>query len=159
MELLMHRQISHTIRSELKTIKIILFIILRLFWTTIIFVDKFFGILLVFASFLQTYDIYSSHILFFYFFLLQKSFCIYVVLVPLISLSHFNNNLLLYLVSRLGFFDHKLSQYSHSFSYFLHFFKKIYNEKFHKTLPLSTKLEPFIMLIASYLLIYQKWIL
>ena len=70
--------------------------------------DNFFGILLVFASFLQTYcDIYSFHILFFNFFLLQISFCIYLLLVPLFSLC---------------FFDNKLNQYSqrnyiHSFLY------------------------------------------
>ena len=52
--------------------------------------DKFFDILLAFVSFLQTYyDIYFSHILFFYFFLFQLSFCIYLLLVPLISLFLF----------------------------------------------------------------------
>ena len=56
----------------LKIIKIFLFIVLRLFLSHDKFVDNLFGMLLVFASFLQTYyDIYSSHILFSYFFLLQ----------------------------------------------------------------------------------------
>ena len=74
--------------------------------------DNFFDILLVFAYFLQTYcDIYSFHILSFYFFLLQLSFCIYFLPVRLISLYHFYNNLLLYLVPNLCFFDNKLNQH------------------------------------------------
>ena len=56
--------------------------------------DNFFDILLVFFSFLQLYcDIYFSHILFFYFFLLQRSFFIYLLPVLLISLYNFHNNL------------------------------------------------------------------
>ena len=109
------------------------------------FFDKIFGILLIFASFLMTYcNIYSSHILFFYFFLIQISVCIYLLLVPLFSLC---------------FFDNKFNQYSqwnciHSFLYTT---KKIYKKKnYDKTPLLSAKLEPFIMLIASSLLIYQK---
>ena len=55
--------------------------------------DNFFDILLVFAFFLQTYfGICFFHILSFYFFLLQISFCIYLLLAPLIFLYHFRNN-------------------------------------------------------------------
>ena len=72
-----------------------------------------------FASFLQTYyDIYSFHILSFYFYLLQISFYIYFLLAPLIFLYHSHNNLLLYLVLVLCFSDNKLC--------YLFF---IYNEK------------------------------
>ena len=80
--------------------------------------DIFFDILLVSVSFLQTYyDAYSSHILSFYFFLLQISFFTYLSLVLLISLYYFYINLLLYLVLRFAFFDNKLNQWSHSFLY------------------------------------------
>ena len=66
--------------------------------------NNFFDILLVFVSFLRTYcEICFFHILSFYFYLLQISFCIYLLLALLISLYQFHNNLLLYLVSRLGF--------------------------------------------------------
>ena len=60
---------------------------------------------------------------------------------------------LLYLVSHLGFFDNKLNQYSDSFLYIT---KKFITKKTYKTPFLSAKLEPFIMLIASFLLTYQK---
>ena len=117
-------------------------------FTIILLID----ILLFFFSFLQTYqDIYFSHILFFIFFLLQICFCIYLLPVFLISLCHFHNNPLLYLVSRLSFFDNMLNKHSNSFLYIT---KKIYKKPL-----LSTKLEPFIMLIASSLLMYQTLIL
>ena len=83
---------------------------------------------------------YLFHILFFYFFLHQISFLIYLWLALLIFLYHFHNNLFLYLVSYLCFFDNKSNQWS-----CIHI--------------LSTKLQPIIMLIASSLLIYQKSIL
>ena len=68
--------------------------------------NKFFDILLVFASFLQTYyDVYSLHILFLYFFLLQIGLPIYLLPAPLISLYYFYNNLLLYLVSSIHYFN------------------------------------------------------
>ena len=105
-------------------------------FTIILLID----ILLFFFSFLQTYyDIYFSHILFFIFFLLQICFCIYLLPVFLISLCHFHNNPLLYLVSRLSFFDNMLNKHSNSFLYIT---KKIYKKPL-----LSTKLEPFIMLL------------
>ena len=113
----MYRQISHTIKSQ-KTIKIIFIYYLETFLNHDNFFDNFFGILLIFASFLMTYcDIYSSHILFFYFFLLQISVCIYLLLVPLFSLC---------------FFDNKFNQYSqwnciHSFLYTT---KKMYKNFF-----------------------------
>ena len=67
---------------------------------------------------------------------------------------YFYNNLLLYLASRLDFSDNKLNQYSHSFLYIT---KKVYNKKYiYKTPLLSAKLELFLMLIASFLHIYQK---
>ena len=112
---------------------------------------NFFDILLVLVSFLQTYyDICFFHILSFCFFLIQISFCIYLLLAVLIFLYCSDNlllflNLLLYLVSHLCFFDNK---FSHSFF--------IYSKKNYKTPFLSIKLELFIMLIASSLLIYQK---
>ena len=61
---------------------------------------------------------------------------------------HFHNNLLRCLVLRLSFFDNKLNQHIHSFLYVI--------KKFYKTPLLLTKLEPFMMLIASSFLIYQK---
>ena len=138
---------AYTIRSQLKNHFVYYFI------ETFLPLDNFFDILLIFFSFFQTYyNIYSSNILFFYFFLLQISFCIYLLLAPLISLYHFHNNLFLYLVSRLGLFDNTLNQ--HSDSLFFYIIKKIYKAPF-----LSIKLEPLIMLTASSLLIYQKWIL
>ena len=77
--------------------------------------DNFFDILLVFF-FLQTnYGMYSSHNLSFCFFLLQISFCIYLLLAVLIFFYHFHNNILLYLVSLLGFFDNRLNQHSRVF--------------------------------------------
>ena len=113
--------------------------------------DNFFDILLVFVSFLQTYyNIYSSHILFLFFSSLDK--ILYLSLACSLNLLyHFHNNLLLYLVSRLGFFDNRLNKHSHSFLYII--------KKNYKTPLLPAKLEPFVMLIASFLLIYQKWIL
>ena len=78
----------------------------------------------------------------FYFFIFQISFCIYLLLALLIFFYHFHNNLLLYLVLRLSFFDNKLN------STLTHF---IYNEKIYKTPLLSVKLEPFIISIASSL--------
>ena len=119
-------------------------IILRLFSLAIIFFD----IPLVFVSFLQAYRICFFHTLSFCFFVLQVSFCINPLLALLIFLYYFYNNLLLYLVSHLCFFDNK---FSHSFF--------IYSKKNYKTPFLSIKLELFIMLIASSLLIYQKLIL
>ena len=96
----------------------------------IIFFKILFDILLVFVSFLQTYyDTYSFHILSFYFFLLQISFCIYLLPALLITLCYFYSNLLLYLVSNLCFFDNKLNQCSHSFLYIP---KKYIYKKNHK---------------------------
>ena len=93
--------------------------------------DNFFDILLIFVFFLQTYrDICSSHILSFYFFFLQISFCIYLLLAFIMSLYHFYNNLLLYLVSRLGFFDNKLNQRIHSF--FIYTIKKNIKHPFYQ---------------------------
>ena len=107
---------------------------------------NFFDILLVFVFFLQTYyDICFFQIFSFHFYLLQISFVIYHLLALLIFLYRFHNNLLPYLVSHLCFFDNK---FSHSF--FIH------NNKNYKTPILSIKLELFIKLIASSLLIYQK---
>ena len=105
--------------------------------------NNFLDILLVFVSFLQICcGIYSSYILFFIFFLLQMSFYINFLLSLLISLHYCYSNLLLYLVTNLCFFDGKLNQYSH-------LFLNITKKKNYKTLLLSTKLELFIMLIAS----------
>ena len=94
--------------------------------------DNFFDILLVFVSFLQTYyDIYSSHILFLFFSSLDK--ILYLSLACSLNLFyHFHNNLLLYLVSCLGFFDNKLNQHFqwnciHSFLYVI---KKLQNTDF-----------------------------
>ena len=71
----------------LKIIKIFLFIVLRLFLSHDKFVDNLFGMLLVFASFLQTYyDIYSSHILFFKFFSSSDKF-LHLSLACLLNLS------------------------------------------------------------------------
>ena len=71
---------------------------------------NFFDILLAFVSFLQAYyDICFSHILCFCFSILQISVYIYFLLDHLTSLYHFDNNLLLYLVSLLCFSDNKLN--------------------------------------------------
>ena len=81
---------------------------------------NFFDILLVFVFFLRTYyDICFNHIFAFHFFLLQISFCIYLLFSLLIFLYHFYN-LLLYLVSHLCFFDNKFLQRSCTHSLFMH---------------------------------------
>ena len=101
---------------------------------------NFFDILLAFVSFLQAYyDICFSHILCFCFSILQISVYIYFLLDHLTSLYHFDNNLLLYLVSLLCFSDNKLN---HSLF--------IYNKKNYKTPFLLTKLE---LLIIVYCII------
>ena len=121
---------------------ILLIIILRHFSLTAIFFD----ILLVFVSVVKTYyDMCFLHILSFCFFLLQIAFCIYILLALLIFLYRFHYSLLLYLVSRLCFFDNK---FSHSLF--------IYSKKNYKTPFLSTKLELYIMLITSLLVHDQK---
>ena len=120
-----------------------------------------FDILLVFAAFLQTYcDTYSSHILFFYFFL-QISFYIYLLPALIISL-YFYSNLLLYLLSNLCFFDSKLSYHPerdciHSFLYITE--KKYYFNwcfiwiKIHiYNAPLSYVTELFNLFKPSFLL-------
>ena len=90
-------------------IKSLVIIMFRFFCFSIFFLVFFFGILLVFASFHQAYyDIYFFVIPFFYFYLLQISFYIYLLLALLIFLYHFLSNLLLYLVLFLCFFDNKL---------------------------------------------------
>ena len=67
---------------------------------------NFFDILLVFISFLQTYcGICFFHILSFSSYLPERNFCIYLLLALLILFYHFHSNLLLYLLSRLCFFD------------------------------------------------------
>ena len=86
--------------------------ILRLFLPS----DNFFDIILVFVFF-PHYDICFFLIFSFYFFLLQLSFYIYLSLAILIFLHHFHNNLLLYLVSHLCFFDNKLNELSDSILY------------------------------------------
>ena len=107
-----------------------------------------FDILLVFVSFLQTYyDIFFFHIFAFHFIVLEIRFCIYVLLALLIFPYHFYNNLLLYLVSDLYFYN-KFLQKTHSFF--------TYDKNNYKTPFLSFKLELFIMLTASSLLIQQK---
>ena len=73
--------------------------------------------------------------------------------VGLPQMTGYARKFMLYLVSRLCFFDNKLIQWICARSFF------IYNKKKYKTPFLSTKLELFIMLIASSLLIYQKLIL
>ena len=129
--------------------KLFHYYILRLFSFIIIFLIFF----SLFSSLQKSCDIYFFHILFLIFFLLQTSFCIYLLLIPLIYLYYFYNNLLLCLTPHLGFFDNKLNHYFqwnciHSFLYIA--------KKSYKIPLLSTKLEPFTMLIASSLLIYQK---
>ena len=121
---------------------------LKLFCLAIIFSRSF--SLCFFSSDILQY-LFFPYSLFFIFFLLQISSCIYLFRASLISLYHFHKNILLYLVSCLCFFDIKLNQHSHSF---LCIIKRKYKTPF-----LSIKLEPFIMLIASSLLIYQKLIL
>ena len=86
--------------------------ILRLFLPS----DNFFDIILVFVFF-PHYDICFFLIFSFYFFLLQVNFYIYLSLAILIFLHHFHNNLLLYLVSHLCFFDNKLNELSDSILY------------------------------------------
>ena len=87
--------------------------------------ENIFDILLVFVFFLLlTYcGICFFHILFLHFFLLQISFCIYLLFALIIFLYHFHNNLLLYLISRLCFFDNKLIQ-RNSPHYFLYIVKQ-----------------------------------
>ena len=81
------------------------------------------NILLAFVSFLQTYcGICFFHMSsFFFFFLLQISFCVYLSHALLIFLYNFYNNLLLYLISRLCFFDNKSNQrsFTHPFLYII----------------------------------------
>ena len=116
---------AYTIRSQLKNHFVYYFI------ETFLPLDNFFDILLIFFSFFQTYyNIYSSNILFFYFFLLQISFCIYLLLAPLISLYHFHNNFLLYSVSRLCFFDNNLNQHTYSLLYII---KKFIKHPFYRS--------------------------
>ena len=104
-----------------------------------------FDIPLVIVFFLQIYrGICLSHFLSFCFFLLQISFCIYFLPALLLFLYCFHNNILLYLVLHLCFFDNKST---HSFF--------IYSKNY-KTPFLSIKLELFIMITASYLLKCQK---
>ena len=118
----MMNKFKYTIKSQLKNYFIHYYI------ETFLPRDNFFAILLVLGFFLQTYcSICFFHILFFYFFLLQINFCIYLLLALLIFLYHFHNNLLLYLVSRLCFFDNKLIQRSCSQRNFTHSFF-IYNK-------------------------------
>ena len=113
-----------------------------IFWSH----GNFFWCSFSFVSFLQTYyGICSFHVLSFYICLLQISFCIYLLLALLTFFNHFHNTLLLYLVSRLCFFDNKLC-----YSFF------VYNKKNYKTPILSNKLELFIMLIALSLLITES---
>ena len=108
--------------------------------------DKFFDILLIFFFFRHITIFIFSKFSFFYVFLLQISFCIYLLLVLLISLHQFHNDLQLYLVSCLNFFDNRLNRHFHPFLYII---KKNYKP------PLSsTKLEPLIILIASSLLAF-----
>ena len=98
MDFIMYRQIPHIIKSPIKNYCV------ETFLSRDNIFDNFFDILLAFVSFPQTYyNVYFSHIFFFNFFLLQISFYIYFLLVLLIFLYYFHNNLLLYLVSRLGF--------------------------------------------------------
>ena len=80
------------------------------YFSTLLLLDIFaFDIILIFASFLQTYfDIYFFHILSFSLYLLQISFFIYFLLAPLAFFYHFHSNLLLYLALFLCFFDNKL---------------------------------------------------
>ena len=105
---------AYTIKSQLKNYFIHYYI------ETFLPRDNFFDILLVFVSFLQTYcGICFFHILSFYFFLLQISFCIYLLLALLILLYHFHKNLLLYLVLSPDFFDNKLNQHVQSVLYII----------------------------------------
>ena len=117
----MMNKFKYTIKSQLKNYFIHYYI------ETFLPRDNFFAILLVLGFFLQTYcSICFFHILFFYFFLLQINFCIYLLLALLIFLYHFHYNLLLYLVSHICFFDNKLNQRNciqrsctHSFLYII----------------------------------------
>ena len=128
-----------TIKITIK--KTILFIIiLRLFSIAISFLIFFKSFVFSFRHIVvSVFSIFSLFI----FFLLQISFCIYLLLAALIFLYHFHSNLLLYLVSRLCFFD-KLNQRNciHSFLYMI--------KKTYETPILSTKLEWFI--ISAHLL-------
>ena len=122
---------TYAIKSQLKNYLFI--VILRLFSLAIIFLIFFYSLFF----FLQTYcDICFFHILFFYFFLLQISFCNYLLLALLIFLYHFHNNLFLYLVSRLCFFDNKLiSRIAFngvSLTHFLYIIKKIKKLTFYQ---------------------------
>ena len=97
-----------TIKITIK--KTILFIIiLRLFSIAIIFLIFFKSFVFSFRHIVvSVFSIFSLFI----FFLLQISFCIYLLLALLIFLYHFHNNLLLYLVLRLGFSNNKSNQHS-----------------------------------------------
>ena len=117
---------------------------------------SFFDILLVFVFFLQTYyDIYFFHILSFYFFLLQINFCIDLLPFVLIFLYQFYHNPLLCLVHFSVFCFFLIISFfiRVARSHLLYVIKKI------KTPFLSLRLELFIILIASSLIIYQKSIL
>ena len=124
--------IVYIVKSQLKNLFYLLLLLLKLqlqlqlkknyfihyYIETFFVLQYFFDILLVFASFLQTYyDIHCSHIFFFSFFILQISCYIYLLPAPLISLYYFYSNLLLYLVSNLCFFNNRLNQGSHPFLY------------------------------------------
>ena len=109
----------------------------------------FFGILLIFASFLQTYyDIYFFHILSFYSYLLQIGFYIYLLLAFLIFHYCFYTTLFLYLVLYLCFFDSRL------YYPFLYIMKK--TSFFYKALFLSIKLELGINFFCFTLTNIQK---
>ena len=112
---------------------------LRLFCFSIFCLIFLFGILLIFASFLQAYyDIYFSHILSFSFYILQISFYIYILLTLLIFLYLFRSNLLLYLILFLCFFENKL------------YYSFLYNAPF-----LSIKLE-LVIKILLYVFSYTE---
>ena len=113
----------------------------RLFYLTIFF----FGNLLALFLFFRHILISVFSIFFFLSYLLQISFYIYLLLSPLIFVYRFYIDLSLYLVSRLCFFN---GMSCHPFLYMI--------KKNYKSLILSIRLELFIMLIASSLLIYQK---
>ena len=93
--------------------------------------NKYYFILFFFSSDILRYLLFPYSFFFFNFFLLQICFCIYLLPVFLISLYHFHNNPLLYLVSRLSFFDNRLNKHSNSFLYII--------KKMYKISLLSTK--------------------
>ena len=105
-------------------------------------------ILLVFFFYRHIMISFFFHILSFGFSFLLINSCIYLLLALFIFLYCFQNNLSLYLVLHLCFFDNSCV------IHFLYTVKTIY-----KTATLPIKIELFIMLIASSLLICQKSIL